>query len=72
MLVLLVPLTAHACVLRESIGLGYTLTDQPHQVLQLTFIRGLDALKPGSSVVAIHIDAVQSSELLSTTILGKS
>jgi len=36
-----------------------TLTDLLHQVLQLTFIRGLDALKPGWSVVAIHIDAIQ-------------
>ena len=42
---------------------AYTLTDQLHQVLQLTYIRCLDALKPGWPVFAIDIDAAQEEDL---------
>ncbi len=37
----------------------YPLTDPLHQILEFTFIRCPDALKPGWSVVAIYIDAIQ-------------
>ena len=35
----------------------YTLTDQLDQILQLVFVRRLDALKLRWSVVVLHIDA---------------
>ena len=37
----------------------YTLTDQLNQLLELVFIRCLDALKPRWSVVAIDLNTIQ-------------
>ena len=37
----------------------YTLTDQLNQILQLVFIRCLDALKPRWSVVALDVNTIQ-------------
>ena len=39
-----------------------TLADQLDQLLQLGFVRRLDATKSGWSIVAIHIDAIQKQE----------
>ena len=36
----------------------YTLADQLNQLLQLVFVRCLDALKAGRTIVATHVDAV--------------
>lgn len=46
-----------------QIAASYTLTDLRHQVLQLTFIPGLDALKSEWSVVAIPIDTIQEQDM---------
>jgi hypothetical protein len=39
------------------------LADQLNQLLQLAFVRCLDALKSGWSIVAIHIDAIQEQDM---------
>ncbi len=41
----------------------YTLADQLNQILQLVFIRRFDALKPGRTIVAIHVDAIQKQDM---------
>ena len=41
----------------------YTLTDQLNQILQLVFIRCLDALKPRWSVVAIDVNTIQKQDV---------
>ena len=41
----------------------YTLADQLNQLLQLVFVRCLDALKAGRTIVAIHVDAVQKQDM---------
>jgi hypothetical protein len=39
------------------------LADQLNQLLQLAFVRCLDALKSGWPIVAIHIDAIQEQDV---------
>ena len=39
------------------------LADQLNQLLQLAFVRCLDAAKSGWSIVAIHIDAIQKQDV---------
>mgnify|MGYP003109886396 CR=1 FL=1 len=42
---------------------AYALADQVNQLLQLGFVRCLDALKSGWPLVAIHIDAIQEQDM---------
>ncbi len=44
-------------------GATYTLTDQLNQILELVFIRCLDALKPRWSVVAIDVNTIQKQDV---------
>ena len=41
----------------------YALADQLNPVLQLVFVRCLDALKAGRTIVATHVDAVQKQDM---------
>ena len=49
----------------RSWGLGWTkrTADQLNQLLQHVFVRCLDALKAGRTIVAIHVDAVQKQDM---------
>ena len=42
---------------------AYTLTDQLNQILELVFIRCLDALKPRCSVIAIDVNTIQKQDV---------
>ena len=41
----------------------YALTDKLDQILQLVFIRCLDALKPRRTVVAIDVNTIQKQDV---------
>ena len=53
-------------LLQQTLALqaaAYALADQVSQAFELAFIRCLDTLKAGRSIVAIHVDAIQEQDV---------
>lgn len=53
-------------LLQQALALqaaAYALADQVSQAFELVFIRCLDTLKAGRSIVAIHVDAIQEKDV---------